>query len=137
MSKITYEHETRVQHLSLLSKYWGYTKSYKFKNSYPDVLNHDITGGGLFIGDAKHSERPTNKITKQRLNNYFKEMKKHFNKYRSLSYIAICHGQLNHSDEWSMLLIQLAKKNKLPSSPLQTMNIAQYSYVSIIKIDKS
>jgi hypothetical protein len=73
----------------------------------PDVLREDIAGTLLFIGEAKHSERPEDKATQSRLLGYFESASLSVSSGRTLIF-GLCFGAIDQAHRWIVTLQSLA-----------------------------
>ena len=112
MSSLTsrVDHEERTLTLSTLASLAGFNKRLTRlpDGRIPDVLQIDLEGKALFIGDAKDTETPGNAETSVRLMAYLRWMKLHVSrKKNTLAVFALCVGNASHLSAWKNLLLYL------------------------------
>lgn len=66
----------------------------------PDVLRINRRRRILFLGDAKHTESPTDKATQARLLGYLRWLSAHVNTQQGLGIFAICFGREADTYRW-------------------------------------
>jgi hypothetical protein len=101
------EHEVRVEILGDLALLLGFTTPLQRLPCQlrPDVCLLNSDSGGIFIGDAKVSERPGCSATAQRFSRYLGCLL--LSRFLlSKSICAICFGELGQREEWRNFLIE-------------------------------
>ena len=78
----------------------------------PDVLRFNKKRRMLFIGDAKHTERPGSLTTLARLHAYFKWISAHADE-GGMAVFALCVSRETDIEAWGSSLEMLAKENSL------------------------
>lgn len=125
------DHEARALTLSTLANLAGFSKRLARlpDGRIPDVLQIDIEGRSLFIGDAKDTETPGNAETSARLIAYLRWMKLHVSrKQNSLAVFALCVGNAGHVRAWMGLLLYLCHEVDLSPVSIQEKAFGQKHY---------
>jgi hypothetical protein len=104
------EHEERERLLKNLAFLLGCNadiRNFLPDGKCPDVMQLNLGGRVLFIGDAKVSESPTNRATQKRLSSYMGWAAVHASRVGSTSLVAICFMDCSHTQGWVDTLYKL------------------------------
>lgn len=106
-------HERRVRFLGEVSSLLGVSTELPGLSSglTPDVVRVRFDGLLLFVGDAKHTEGPSNSASKIRIFNYLAWLATY---WPADAVVAICCGSRAHAGSWLDSLSALAADAGLP-----------------------
>lgn len=126
------EHEERREHLDTLAFMAGYTKEIPtplLKGLRPDVVKQTAERDAVFIGDAKHSERPSNTATIDRLGKYVRWLSGLSAATKRRSIFALCYGNRLETADWQFQVSKIARTNHLDGHVVRHINLGADTHV--------
>src|SRR5690349_7368217 len=111
------EHQSRVEFLRALVTLAGYSVRLPclLGGLIPDVLQFSPSSGGLFVGDAKHTESPRDQQMQVRLLRYLSFLKLHVRRPGTHGVFAICFGDHAEGYEWTRTIAMLMSEVGIPN----------------------
>lgn len=98
-------HDSRAEFLDSLANLIGCNATFVLPDGLiPDIIRISISQNILFIGDAKNTEKPTNKNTRQRLQRYFNWLASYCDSKKGTGVFALCYGSISDSLGWESII---------------------------------